>query len=195
MKCLTIIFLLLGCSVYSQKPSCSCSFQSILSAGLAAGSSAAKPILQGSAGSRFNKYFVGIGAGIDAYRFNTIPLFADLRRDFGKKNTLFIYSQGGYSIPYNNESARDWFSMPRSLDKFRGGFYMDAGVGYRMYIKGSHRILISTGYSYKRVNNIVGYSHPCITGPCPDEVYEYQYSLGRIVMKVGWEFNKLKGKN
>ena len=187
MKFLTIIFLLLGCSVYSQKPSCSCSFQSILSAGLAAGSSAAKPILQGSAGSRFNKYFVGIGAGVDAYRFHTIPLFADLRRDFGKKNAAFLYTLGGYNIPYNNESTSDWSSVPRSIDKFKGGFYMDAGVGYRIYFKGSHRLLISTGYSYKRVNNVVGYSHPCLIGPCPDEVYEYQYSLGRIVAKISWE--------
>ena len=189
MKCLTIIFLLLGCSVYSQKPSCSCSFQSILSAGLAAGSSAAKPILQGSAGSRFNKYFVGIGAGIDAYRYNTIPLFADLRRDFGKKNTLFIYSQGGYSIPFDNKSIEHGVNSFKTTDQFRGGLYFDAGFGYRARLFRSNALLMSAGYSQKNIRNKVGYTYPCLVPPCPEEIYENRYRLGRVVAKLSWEFN------
>ena len=188
MKSLIAICLFISCSVYSQKPACSCSFQSIFSAGLAGGSSAAKPVIQLSAGAMFKKYFLGIGTGMDAYKFNSIPLFADVRRDFGKNNLVFLYTQGGYNFPFSNDSESDWFSIPRSIDKFNGGFYMDAGVGYRIYVKGSHRLLLSTGYSYKRLTNVIGYSHPCMAGPCPDEIYEYQYSLGRVVTKISWEF-------
>lgn len=190
MRFLIPICLLVCCSVYSQKPACSCSFQSILSAGLAAGKSAAMPIFQGSAGVNFNNYFIGIGAGIDAYRYNTIPIFADLRRDFGKKNTAFLYSQVGYNIPYNNESVHNIFGATRITDKFGGGLYLDAGIGYRIHLKGSHRLLLSTGYSYKKLSNNVAYSYRCITAPCGEDRYYYEYSLGRIITKISWEFNK-----
>jgi len=195
MRLVFILFIFLSYSVYSQKPTCSCSFQGSLSAGLAAGNSPAKPLFQLSAGVKSKSYYLGVGTGIDDYQFHSVPVFADLRYDFTKSGEGFIYGHAGYNFPYNNESFVDWFGMERSTDKFRGGFYMDAGVGYRIFLKGWHRLLISAGYSHKRVSNIIGYTFPCLVAPCPEDKNRYQYDMGRIVTKLSWEISARRGKH
>ena len=185
------ILLLFPFSVYSQKPACSCRFQSILTAGLAAGESTAKPIFQWSGGINYNdRFFAGVGAGIDPYRFKSVPLFVDWRMNFGKAKTGFLYANTGYSFPYDNTSPEIWEDPWRTTDKFSGGLYLDVGLGYRLQLKGWHRLLFSAGFSHKRINNTTGYTYPCFMPPCTEEIYKYQYNLGRIVTKFSWELTK-----
>jgi hypothetical protein len=182
--------LLVSYSVNSQKPTCSCSLQGTLSAGLAAGASKTKPLFQASGGIKSGRYFAGIGGGVDLYRFKSIPVFADARWDFGRSGEGFLYGNLGYNFPFSNHSESNWFMDNwKTTDEFKGGYYFDAGIGYRIYLKGAGRLLVSAGFSQKRISNVTGFTYPCLVEPCPEEIYKYRYDLGRIVAKISWELS------
>ena len=183
-----LILLLFPVSVYSQQSACPCRFQGILSAGLAAGESAAKPVVQFSGGLTNKFFFAGAGVGLDPYRFHSIPVFADLRYNFGRMKTGFLYAHTGYNFTYNHKESEMWIWGNKTTDKSEGGFYLDAGIGYRLHLKGWHRLLFSAGFSHKRINNLIGYTYPCLFPPCPEDIYRNQYNLGRIIAKFSWEF-------
>lgn len=185
-----LILLLFPFSVYSQQSACSCRFQGILSAGIAAGESTAKPVFQFSGGLATNKFFAGAGFGLDFYRFHSVPIYADMRMNLGKMKGGFVYTQTGYNIPFDYKGTQAWASDFRTTDKSTGGFYLDAGIGYRVQLKSWHRLLFSAGFSHKRINNIVGYTYPCLLPPCTEDIYRYRYNLGRIITKFSWEFSK-----
>ena len=174
---------------FSQQSTSKARVTSIASVGFAAGESTAKPLFQLSGGFNYGRFFSGIGIGMDQYRFNSFPLFADWRANFGKERLAFVYANGGYNFPGKNKSMNDeWF---KTTDLFDGGFYMDAGLGYRIRLNSSlHRLLFSAGYSRKTISNKVGYTYQCFNPPCQENLYTYKYELGRIVAKFSWEFGR-----
>jgi hypothetical protein len=163
-------------------------FHAAIDIGYSAGESGVFPSYQAISGVHYKKWIVGLGAGFDAYRYKSFPVFISAKNTFGKKQGWFGYVNGGYNIPAktNKGEAGDNF---KTTDRFVGGFYMDAGVGIRFKLGQNNNLLFSSGYSYKRIKSIIGYTYPCLTTPCNEEVYHYQYGLGRIVTRVGWEFN------
>ena len=156
----------------------------ITSAGLMAGESDNKPAFQLSGGIVRDRYFAGIGIGYETYRFNSFPVFADWRVDFGKKRTGFLYANGGYNFPGHNKEESEF---SKTADRLKGGFYMDAGIGYRICLGTFHRLAFSAGYSRKDIRHIKTFVYPCFTGDCPDDIHEFKYSLGRMVAKMSWE--------
>jgi hypothetical protein len=183
-----IIAVLFPVVSFSQENSSRPRFHTIASVGVAAGESTAKPLFQLVPGFSYDRWFTGIGIGLDQYNFTTIPLFADWRVNFGKTRSGFLYANGGYNFSVNNKSGIDnWF---KTTDRFEGGLYMDAGLGYRIRMGPLHRLLFSAGYSQKNITNIVGYTYQCFNPPCTEEVYRYHYNLGRIVTKLSWEIGR-----
>jgi hypothetical protein len=174
---------------FSQKNTAKARLTSIAAVGFAAGESTAKPLFQLSGGFSYGRSFMGIGAGLDQYKFNSIPLFADWRYNFGKARVGFLYANGGYNFPGKNKNRENnWFD---SGDNYSGGFYIDAGLGYRIRLSNpSHRLLFSAGYSRKTLTNKVTYTYECLVPPCPEHVSTYKYELGRILAKFSWEFGK-----
>ena len=69
-----------------------------------------------------------------------------------------------------------------------GGIYTDIGIGYKMKFTGKSSFLISTGYSYKEINNKVGVVNQCLVAPCPVDYSKYKYGNGRVVLKAGVDF-------
>jgi hypothetical protein len=173
---------------FSQESLSKSRFNIIASVGVIAGESAAKPLFQLTPGISYDRWFAGIGIGLDQYKFNSIPLFADLRMHVGKARAVFLYANGGYNFSYNNKS--DIVGFYKTTDRFYGGFYMDAGIGYRIKLSSSHRLLFSAGYSQKNLVNKVGFTNPGVDPPPPGQIYYYHYHLGRIVTKLSWEFGK-----
>lgn len=158
------------------------------SVGISSGESAAKPLFQLVSGLSFDRWFTGIGAGLDQYNLKSIPLFADWRMHFGKTRSTFIYVNGGYNFPHNNKSTI--VNYYKTTDHFYGGLYMDAGFGYRIRLGSWHRLSLSAGYSQKKINDKIGYTYPCLVPPCTEQIYIYHYDLGRIVTKVSWEIGR-----
>ncbi|MBC7948180.1 MAG: hypothetical protein H7Y42_09905 [Chitinophagaceae bacterium] len=161
--------------------------RTVTSIGFAGGESTAKPLFHLSGGLTYKKHFAGLGVGIDQYLFNSYPVYADWRMNFGKMRLGFIYLNGGYNLPGKTRQDDDEF---KTTNTFNGGFFMDAGVGYRVKLSAVHRLLFSAGYSQKNMSNRVGYLNWCWAPPCLESLYTYQYKLGRVVAKMSWEFGR-----
>ena len=175
---------------FSQESSSGSRFNTIASVGMAAGESTVKPLFQLVSGFSYDRWFTGIGIGLDHYNLKSIPLFADWRMNFGKTRSAFLYANGGYNFPYSNKSNENNFF--KTTDRFNGGFYMDAGLGYRIHLSSLHRLSFSAGYSQKNIVNEIGYTYPCLVPPCTEDVYKYHYTLGRVITKLSWEFGHKK---
>jgi len=186
-KWLIIAVLFPACS-FSQGNKPASRLHTILSLGVAAGESTAKPLGQFSAGYTYDRFFTGIGVGLDQYRFKSVPLFADWRMNLGRTRSVFIFANGGYNFSYGNETG-DLNSF-KTTDRYSGGLYFDAGLGYRLRLNAMHRLSLSAGYSQKNIINEVGYTYPCFNPPCNEEVFNYHYNLGRITGKLSWEFGR-----
>jgi len=188
MKKWLIIAVLFPAFSFCQSSRSSANLHTILSIGVVAGESTAKPLGQFSAGLTYNRFFTGVGVGLDHYRFKSIPLFADWRMNFGKTRSVFVFANGGYNFSYgNDELEQDLWSIS---SHFSGGLYFDAGFGYRLRLSSLHRLSLSAGYSQKNMVNEASYPVPCFNPPCSEEVYRYHYNLGRITGKLSWEFGK-----
>lgn len=187
MRRVLMILLLLPAVCYSQttKPR----FHSFLSPGMVAGQTGVKPVFQLTGGIAYGRHFTGVGVGYDQYKFNTIPVFADWRFNFGKNDIFFTYVDGGYNFTTKYKREEEWGKVS---DRIRGGFYMDLGLGMRAQVGGSHRVFLSAGYSRK--NAVVKKAFTNCWGPCPvaepPTVYTYKYEFGRIVIRAGWEFGR-----
>jgi hypothetical protein len=173
---------------FSQANSSHARIHTIVSIGAIGGESTVKPIAQLSSGLSFDRWFTGIGTGVDQYNFKSIPLFADLRMNFGKTRSGFLYANGGYNFPYDNKSKNLGYGEADS--HMYGGFYMDAGIGYRIRLNSSHRLLFSAGYSQKRINDRIGYSLIYCPTCREEDVYTYHYTMGRIVSKISLEWGR-----
>lgn len=180
---IALIFLPLGLFAQNKNTSTS-GWRTITSVGLVAGESDTKPVFQLAGGIVRDRHFAGIGVGYESYRFNSFPVFANWQMDFGRKRTGFLYASGGYNFP-GHYRGEDEFS--KKTDRLKGGFYMDAGMGYRIRLGMFNRLSFSAGYTRKDVRNIKTYAYPCYTGNCPDNINEFKYSLGRMVAKMSWE--------
>jgi len=188
--CLLLCILVLSFQIIAQVKESrqNIKLQSISNIGLLEGSNGSFFSLQTLLGVQFNKSFSGIGVGLDYYRFRSIPLFVDLRREFGKgPNAVFVYGDMGYNFDWLTDEDKQKTSFSTNAD-FKGGLYYDAGIGYKYAFKSSHALLFSLGYAYKQIklNNMV--SSFCIGGTCPPETQIYNYSMPRWIVKAGWQF-------
>lgn len=191
----TAVFLFVLClHLYAQqqKPSCP-AFHSVEQVALVNGNHAVSGVLQTVNGIAYNNWFAGIGAGIDFYRYRSVPLFIDLRRslDMKRGNKLFVYADGGYNLPWvkKDEPVFSIWGWPTHTDyKYRGGLYLDAGLGYALQVKGGNAFLLSTGYSHKYFSE--KRITTSITGENTEtaDIQKFTYSMHRLMIKLGWQF-------
>jgi hypothetical protein len=172
-------------------------FHSINNIGLFEGQAGSTFQLQTINGAQYKSWFAGVGLGLDYYRFRTIPLFIDVRKEFGQtKNKLFVYADAGINFYWKRDKDVKQFSVD---SKFNNGFYGEAGVGYKLKISHKLALLFSGGYSYKKIteegSNYYYYPYylpPGIfyTDPLPvsGNKSKINYNLNRLVIKAGIEF-------
>lgn len=163
----------------------------ITSVGAIAGQSPAKLSGQVSGGFVNENFFTGIGVGFDGYLFNSIPLFADVRMNFGKRRLAFVYLNPGFNFPLKQNGAINTWTIK---NKFTGGLYTDAGIGNKVVIGKKTKLLFCAGYSFKQVRNDITYSYFIWDDfyPSSQETSHYHYNLGRVVVKLGIEIGKNK---
>lgn len=159
----------------------------IVSAGVLGGEAEPAPVAQLSTGLAFGRYYAGAGIGLDQYRFRSMPLFADLRVGLGRTQSLFLYGNAGHNFSREKGDAANNFLI---RDKYFGGFYMDAGAGYRFALGRWSCLLFSAGYSRKNMRNEQTTRTWCFTGDCPDIHTTYQYKMGRIAIKLSLELGR-----
>lgn len=185
-----VIFMLGFGTVSAQQkpPAGSWQFHSINNLGLLEGQAGSSFQLQTVNGVQYKSWFAGVGVGLDFYRYRTIPLFADLRKEFGNgANKIFLYADLGVSFSWVTDDEKMSY-MPD--DHFSNGFYDDFGVGYKMSVGKRNALLMSLGYSYKKIvetyNDGVYFDYPPAGGYNNSE--QIDSYLNRLSIKFGWTF-------
>ncbi len=135
----------------------------------------------------YRSWFAGIGAGLDYYRFRTIPLFIDFRKTFGKRpDKLFVYADFGVSYGWLKDNQKNLY-LP--YDHYSNGFYNDLGFGYSVDLGKSNRVLISLGYSCKKLTETYRAGGICGNYMLSESpMQRIGYSLDRMSVKIGWSF-------
>ncbi|WP_276481160.1 hypothetical protein [Paraflavitalea pollutisoli] len=149
-------------------------FNSINLVGGAAGENNSDFTLQTINGVRYKTWFLGLGAGLDAYQDKTYPLFASLRKSlFRKRNTPFVYAGGGMQVMGEKDLTEKEGGWNWHL--YDAGGYYEAGIGYYVGIGKKGAVSMSVGYTRK------DYEKTTASG-----VYAYQ--LNRYAMQLGYRF-------
>lgn len=169
-------------------------FRSTEWVGLSAGEAGSAGQIQTVNGVSKGPWFVGVGAGLDYYRFRSVPLFLSVTRDLaiGKRDWLFLYLDGGTNVPWYKRTStpEDYFTA----DAFHAGEYWSGGLGY-LWKLGDHTskaVLFSAGYTVKKLSEGQTVTSDCCCGvPCPmtlpgPAVYEYLNRMYQFM--VGFRF-------
>jgi hypothetical protein len=178
-----------NCDAQQTKSNKKIKFHSINTVGLLEGQAGSTFQLQTINGFKKKSWFAGLGVGLDYYRLRTIPLFADVRKEFGKKeNKFFLYADGGINFYWLRDKDAKQFYVD---DKFKSGFYGEAGFGYKFILNQKLAMTLNGGYSYKKLtevgNNYFFYYGTGMINP-PYPMSKIVYNLNRIVLKIGIEF-------
>src|SRR5436190_7656898 len=136
MKYFFLLLLMLVTLVsFGQKKTAAYKFHSINNLSLINGDNAVSGGMQSINGFQKGNLFAGVGLGLDYYLYRTVPLFADLRYEFGKSsNKFFAYADGGVNLEWVEETYSDgpifiWEGSGIS-GEFHNGAYTDLGFGY-----------------------------------------------------------------
>lgn len=163
-------------------------FQSAVQAGLLNGSKGVSVDLRAIAGFALKPLYVGLGAGIDYYRLRSMPIFASVRRDFGKiRKPAFVYADIGYNYAWLTEGNKANYSYYGNSD-YKGGLYYDIGVGGRLNRKSNQGFTLAAGFTKKQMTQEVKNFICPFVGPCFTTNETYRYNLGRLVIRAGWIF-------
>lgn len=162
-------------------------FHSINSISLVNGNNGTSAAIQTVNGFSKEKWFVGLGAGIDYYQYRSVPVFADVRYELGKKkNRFFMYTDAGINCSWVAEVYKDWDW--NSSSDFSNGLYTDSGVGLNAYFKNGNAFVVSLGYSHKAIKEttervvwIGGSQQQTVT-----EINNYRFN--RVMVKLGFRF-------
>jgi hypothetical protein len=159
-------------------------FRSVNQVGLLQGEDKTAFQLQSVNGFQHSNFFIGLGTGLDYYKYKSVPLFADIRKYFGKANTaFFIYADAGIHFVWEKKNSSVY-----EIEKYYPGLYTGAGIGYKAGFKNGMGLLLSAGYSYKRVNDRLQPGDPCYSPGCFIQSDYYRYNLNRLLLQLGWIF-------
>ena len=160
-------------------------FRSINTVGASIGQNQPKLLFQTVNGFTYKDWFAGVGLGLDEYEIKSLPIFADIRWNFGDKKKGFIYGDIGYNFFLKDPSKEHVFAG--SELSYKGGVYSDIGVGVRTNFIRKVKMVFTLGHSYKTIKETQVYWICGIIPPCFENVNRYTYNYGRLNLKVGFE--------
>lgn len=162
-------------------------FHSINQFGVTTGSSGESFSVQTINGIKYKQYSAGVGIGLDWYSTRTVPIFIDVRREFGQQaHKPFVYANLG--------ASRAWWKgniSENSTSKIENHTRAcwEAGAGYNIHLKNKTALVLSVGYSFKQVS----YSQPYVntfnnTWLPYTSLNRYDYYYKRIAIRAGISF-------
>ena len=173
------------------------SLQEVNKSKMAFGSQVSAGIVEGQYGTSFhietvngvrNKtWFNGIGTGLDYYYYRTIPFYLSSTKYLAARNHSF-YLQGNAGVNFVWEKDPVTARNEVTSD-FKPGLYWNGSIGWATGLDKKNSFLFGIGYSYKRIKEIKEIAVFCINPPCENSVETYRYSLRRLSLKLGWQFN------
>ena len=105
-------------------------FHSLNQVGLLEGAGMSAFHLQSVNGFEKNKWFGGVGLGLDYYTFKSIQLFFDIRRYLGSSgNVFFLFAEAGSNFVWTKEAMAQ-----QRKQRFHPGVYAAGGAGYEISV-------------------------------------------------------------
>lgn len=163
-------------------------FHSINSMALLNGSNGVAIAVQSVNGLTKGPWFGGIGFGLDYYQYRTVPLFADVRYEYGqKRNKVFLYAEAGINLSWTQDYFKDWPSIwnGHRSNNYNNGLYTDAGIGLTAGFKNGNAFILSVGCSRKTLQEKISYDDWQTSKPQTDI---NTYRLNRVILKSGFRF-------
>lgn len=137
-----IVCLLFGVSVYAQQNS---RFFISPHIDIVKGENATDPSFGLTTGIVFKQYRIGLGAAIDYHFFRTIPVYASLEKQFGKKPSgFFVLGNAGINIPSVKVSRPEYYFIADGISEERSyfnGYFLQGGCGYRIGLNSKKQAL------------------------------------------------------
>jgi hypothetical protein len=164
------------------------SFRSINQLGIVEGEKGTSFQLQTINGLTGKNWFAGIGTGLDYYYMRTVPVFIDIRKSILKsQKSPFIYADAGLSFPWEKQNGENvWYK-----EEYKKGSFYDVGLGYHLPVSKSGAIVLSIGYTEKklreeRYNDFYLIYSGINNGTNNKNIMDYRFR--RISIKAGWQF-------
>lgn len=185
MKIYLVIFLLLSIGIaYGQNQKVNpVRFSSVNNIGVVTGAHRDAPVLQTINGIAIENWSAGIGIGFDGYSERSIPLFLDVRKDFGSGNNIpFAYMDGGINFGWLNFFQNEHQSFP---DYTQPSWYYDAGLGWKIPLSAKTGFIITAGYSMKQLAGDRTAYRPGTSGQPFEYKEAFKNTYRRISIKLG----------
>ena len=178
---LLLILLPLFAIAQNKKSSAPMKFQTSIGAGLLVGHSESSVNWQLVNGFKINNWFGGIGAGVDYYRYRTVPLFLSARRERLFHSNFFAFADAGLAIPAVRDNQRKEFVV---RDKYYPGFYSETGIGWAIPANKKLSVRVSLGYSFRTVREEAEFPSFRSWWPSPNTEIEYRYKFQLLTLKT-----------
>lgn len=121
--------------------------------GIVNGTTETEAFLQTTHGLQYRGWFAGLGTGIDYYRFRTVPLLLELRKQFTNKTARpFVSLAGGLNLPWlmTSEKQEHWnWGRPITFSEYDAGYALRAGAGVVLKAESKINFSLSAGWSRK----------------------------------------------
>lgn len=134
-----------------------------------------------------NNFSIGVGAAYETHQVASIPVFIDIRKSFGKKNSQpFIYANAGRNYTLRTDNyPKTWSWNNADAYTFKSSYYYAMGIGIARKINKNSKLLFSLGVSFKEFKYAYNYSWIWNTDFLPNYVYDYKFN--RYCFKIGLE--------
>ena len=146
-----------------------------------------------------NGWAVGMGSGIDYYRFRTVPLYIQGRKWIGqRKNKPFVLASAGLNLLAlypSQKTPNSWWAWPgpdpwvnTQTRYFNGGYYAEVGGGFAFLNKKQRGLTLSLSWVRKTLKEWYETDAPPNISPGMKDRTTTQYLLNRTVIRVGWKW-------
>lgn len=187
MKIYFILLLLINLHVFAQPKKLN--IKSVNTVGISFGNAGSYFNIKSVNGIAKQKWFAGIGVGVDFYKYKSVTATADYRKYIFKKNNFGINGAAGYNFPFDNKDKTGFIPVDSYYSKkFKGGLYSTAGLFYEFKLFKKIKGVINPDFNIRRMSIVSKDVMPCLVAPCPETVTTYTYNLQTFSIKTGIVF-------
>lgn len=128
--------------------------------GLQAGSYEPSGDMRLNGGINYKGWLIGVGGGLDYYRFKSYPIYAQTRKFIGNKRLKpFVFASAGINFPKETSVSKINFGFWNTLIAvqpvlytYKPGAYGELGFGYALLSKKNRGLMMSFCYTQKNLS-------------------------------------------
>jgi len=183
-----VIVLLAACSSLQAQ----FKYQGSIEGGVVNGNWETNGYVQTTHGIQYQQWLIGVGAGMDYYRYRSVPVFLEVQKNFGKKTVRpFLIAAAGVNATWPTEEQKQtiinwWQTTPA---EHKNGWYAKLGAGVLLNASSKLKFSLRAAYSFKSLST----THTeffFVPWPQPTTSTEIttEYRLNRVTIGLGIGF-------